>query len=96
MGAGDMGQLVTSEHVCAGGEYGKDTCEIDIGGAAWYLDERMSSRATIYAVTNAGGEVCDGTVPGVFTRITHHLVWLNGVTGGAVGSGVTGKLVLEV
>ena len=81
-----MADILTGEHVCAGGESGKDTCEIDIGGAVWYDDDGSS---TVYALTNAGGELCDGTIPGVYTRVSYHLKWLYEVTGGAVGSSVT-------
>jgi len=63
------------EHLCAGGELGKDSCKGDSGGP---LVGRQSDSQPweLVGVVSAGTKVCGRGAPGLFTRVTNYLDWI--------------------
>uniref|UniRef100_A0A0A9YLH9 Venom protease n=2 Tax=Lygus hesperus TaxID=30085 RepID=A0A0A9YLH9_LYGHE len=64
---------IDSNHICAGGEAGKDSCRGDSGGPLMFKNDTTYFLIGVVAFGSACG--IEGS-PGVYTRITSHLDWL--------------------
>ncbi|XP_049961612.1 serine protease persephone-like [Schistocerca serialis cubense] len=69
-------QGMDSSVICAGDPQGKtDTCDGDSGSP---LVTGSSAPYTAVGVTSVGPRPCGGALPGVYTRVSTHLGWLEG------------------
>ncbi|XP_049961613.1 serine protease persephone-like [Schistocerca serialis cubense] len=69
-------QGMDSSVICAGDPQGKtDTCVGDSGAP---LVTGSSAPYTAVGVTSVGPRPCGGALPGVYTRVSTHLGWLEG------------------
>ena len=67
--------ILVQEHVCAGGELKKDSCNGDSGGP---LQTRRGENGAhvLVGVVSAGTKKCGIGAPGIFTRITNYVQWI--------------------
>ena len=63
------------EHICAGGEDGKDSCRGDSGGPLIGRDGDDNPYILV-GVVSTGTTTCGIGVPGIFTRVTHYRDWI--------------------
>jgi len=63
------------EHLCAGGERGKDSCKGDSGGPLVGRQSEVQPWELV-GVVSAGTKVCGRGAPGLFTRVTNYLDWI--------------------
>ncbi|KAF0313610.1 Melanization protease 1 [Amphibalanus amphitrite] len=71
-----LGGLLGPRQMCAGGEPGRDVCFGD-SGAPLVADPGAGELApTLVGLVAYGARLCDGAVPGVFTRVSSYLNWI--------------------
>ena len=63
------------EHICAGGELGKDSCKGDSGGPLIGRNGEVSPYVLV-GVVAAGTKTCGIGAPAIFTRVTHYMGWI--------------------
>ncbi|KAF6200045.1 hypothetical protein GE061_006345 [Apolygus lucorum] len=66
---------IDSSHICAGAEAGKDSCRGDSGGPLMIKNDKNKAFYLI-GVVSFGASCGQPGAPGVYTRITSHLSWL--------------------
>lgn len=71
---GGVSLTITNRQLCAG-RGGADTCSGDSGGPIHYLDQR-SDRYYLAGVTSFGFECGNAQFPGVYTRVSSYLNWI--------------------
>ncbi|XP_076229384.1 venom protease-like [Nomia melanderi] len=69
--------IIGEWQLCAG-EPGKDTCHGDSGGPLMILNQDYNCMYSIIGVTSFGG-ICGSIIPGVYTRVSNYLSWIEGV-----------------
>jgi len=67
--------LSLKEHMCAGGEYGKDSCNGDSGGPLISRESRLSPYMLI-GVVSGGTIYCGIGGPGIYNRISNYRQWI--------------------
>lgn len=77
---------LTGGQLCAGemnpaSAPAQDTCRGDSGGPLIY---RADGRAWLVGITSYGSERCASGIPGVYTRVSHYLGWIERTSGGAL------------
>ncbi|KAI9584631.1 hypothetical protein GQX74_006526 [Glossina fuscipes] len=73
------GVQLGSTQLCAGGEFGKDTCAGDSGGPLMYFD-RKHSRWVTYGVVSYGFTRCGvAGHPAVYTKVAAYSDWIHSV-----------------
>lgn len=65
--------------ICARGELGTDSCKGDSGGPLMYIDE--NSAYNLIGITSFGTTKCDSSVPGIYTKVTEFMDWIQDVAG---------------
>ena len=71
---------ILSGMICAGvPEGGKDTCQGDSGGPAIWTDSDL--RSYLIGITSWGIGCAQPNLPGVYTRVTEYLDWIDDNTG---------------
>ena len=63
------------EHLCAGGEEGKDSCNGDSGGSLIGRDGE-DNPYILLGVVSAGTKICGSGTPAIFTRVAHYREWI--------------------
>jgi secreted trypsin-like serine protease len=64
---------ITQNHLCAGGELNRDTCDGDSGGPLMRFDTKW----ILEGVTSFGDSRCGREdLPGVYTRVNMYLDWV--------------------
>ena len=69
------GNIMPDQHLCAGGEEGKDSCKGDSGGPLMAREDDISPWQ-IVGVVSGGTKRCGIGAPGIFTRVTHYDQWI--------------------
>jgi len=69
------GNIKPSQHLCAGGEPGKDSCKGDSGGPLMAREDDISPWQLV-GVVSGGTSRCGIGAPGIFTRVTHYDQWI--------------------
>lgn len=69
------GNLKKDQHLCAGGEQGKDSCKGDSGGPLMAREDELSPW-TLVGVVSGGTARCGIGAPGIFTRVTQYDQWI--------------------
>jgi len=69
------GNIMPSQHLCAGGEKGKDSCKGDSGGPLMARQDDISPWQ-IVGVVSGGTKICGIGAPGIFTRVTQYDQWI--------------------
>ena len=66
---------INENHLCAGGEAGKDSCNGDSGGP---LVARRNSDApmNLIGVVSSGTRICGKGQPGIYTRVINYISWI--------------------
>ena len=64
-----------AEHICAGGEQGKDSCKGDSGGPLVGQDSEVSPYMLV-GVVSAGTRTCGIGAPAIFTRVANYRGWI--------------------
>ena len=71
---------VDGTHLCAGGERGKDSCSGDSGGGLFSdmtegtVEEER--RWEVVGIVSYGTNKCGNGTPGVYTRVSQYLEWI--------------------
>ena len=68
-------RISLAEHVCAGGEEGKDSCKGDSGGPLVGQDSEVSPYVLV-GVVSAGTRTCGIGAPAIYTRVAHYRDWI--------------------
>ena len=63
------------EHLCAGGERGKDNCYGDSGGPLVGRDTSLEP-LTLIGVVSGGSRRCGMGTPAIYTRVSHYRNWI--------------------
>ena len=63
------------EHLCAGGERGKDSCNGDSGGPLVGRDTSLEP-LTLIGVVSGGSRRCGMGTPAIYTRVSHYRNWI--------------------
>lgn len=71
---GEVYDNMVPSKLCAGAEAGKDTCQGDSGGS---LVANVDGYSYAYGVVSYGKGCGQGGVPGVYTRVTSFLDWID-------------------
>jgi len=72
----DVGDdILKDEHICAGGEIGKDSCNGDSGGPLLGRDDDTAPYALV-GIVSGGTSRCGTGAPGIFTRVAHYREWI--------------------
>ncbi|XP_076668881.1 chymotrypsin-2 [Andrena cerasifolii] len=76
----DCGRIwdITDKHVCTAAGYGRDACQGDSGGPLIVLQLGVPLQIGIVSYGDAG---CPSNKPGVFSRITGYIDWIEQITG---------------
>ncbi|XP_050433648.1 venom protease-like isoform X2 [Adelges cooleyi] len=61
--------------ICAG-EDGKDTCQGDSGGPLQIVDPKYKCMYSLIGVTSFGKLCGESNAPGVYTRVSHYVSWI--------------------
>jgi len=69
------GNIMLEQHLCAGGEEGKDSCKGDSGGPLIAREDDISPWLLI-GVVSGGTSRCGIGAPGIFTRVTNYDQWI--------------------
>ena len=69
---------VTDKHVCTAAGYGRDACQGDSGGPLIVVQSGVYLQIGIVSYGDAG---CPSSKPGVFSRVTGYIDWIEEVTG---------------
>ena len=69
------GNILPAQHLCAGGEEGRDSCKGDSGGPLMAREDDISPWQ-IVGVVSGGTKTCGIGAPGIFTRVTHYDQWI--------------------
>ena len=69
------GNILPGQHLCAGGEPGRDSCKGDSGGPLMARVDDISPWQ-IVGVVSGGTKRCGIGAPGIFTRVTHYDQWI--------------------
>ena len=70
------GAVITSKHICAGGELGRDSCAGDSGGPLM-VTTPTGPPYSIIGVVSFGAVRCgEGGIPSVNTRVSEYLNWI--------------------
>ncbi|XP_055545848.1 serine protease snake-like [Wyeomyia smithii] len=73
---------VLPSQICAGElDGGKDTCEGDSGGPLQVRSKNMSCQYDIVGITSIGGVCGTARKPGVYTRVSYFLQWIESIMG---------------
>ena len=91
--------IILDSHLCAGfPEGGVDTCVADSGGPIFLSD---GEGGFLQLGITSAGEGCAGTFPGVYTRISSYIEWIDENTGSSLyfaqfgdGEGFSSEVVL--
>jgi len=84
---------VTDNMICAGvPEGGKDSCQGDSGGPL-FVD--VGGKLTQFGIVSWGAGCAKKGAPGVYTRISNYLGWINTTTGGALGENMAEQVALS-
>ena len=71
-----LGKTMTSPHLCAGGEVGKDSCNGDSGGPLVKADRDDGAFYQI-GIVSFGASLCGGSdMPAVYARVAEFLPWI--------------------
>jgi len=73
-----FGKLIPEDsQICAGGDYGKDSCKGDSGGPLYY-SQKTAGRNTWYllGLVSFGSKDCGTGKPGVYSRIESFMPWI--------------------
>lgn len=70
-----FGSFMTSDNLCAGGIGSKDACQGDSGGPL--ISKSSTGRFMLAGVTSYGMGCGRNGVPGVYTKISHYVTWIN-------------------
>jgi len=71
--AGD--DILKEEHICAGGESGKDSCNGDSGGPLLGREDDASPYALI-GIVSGGSSRCGTGAPAIYTRVAYYREWI--------------------
>ena len=63
------------EHLCAGGERGKDSCNGDSGGPLVGREDSVGP-FTLIGVVSGGAKRCGRGTPAIYTRVSHYRDWI--------------------
>ena len=74
-GANVGDDILKDEHICAGGEIGKDSCNGDSGGPLLGRDDDTAPYALV-GIVSGGTSRCGTGAPGIFTRVAHYREWI--------------------
>ncbi len=67
---------------------GQDTCQGDSGGPLYFADTINSkSKYIVAGVTSYGYQCAQRNYPGVYTRVSYYLDWINDQTSFTINSG---------
>lgn len=74
---------IIETQMCLGGSGGKDTCQGDSGGPAQIREklevkEHSTNLYTLMGITSFG-ESCATATPGVYTRISSYISWIESI-----------------
>jgi len=87
-----LGRDISSKQICAGDET-YDSCGGDSGGPM-LSSEKNNGRWAVIGITSFGPSICaHSQYPGVYTRVTEYLDWIESKTGGAGGRSVVNRKV---
>ena len=76
---GVNGVPILDQHLCAGGEEGKDSCKGDSGGPLIAVAPDDGGLFYIEGIVSFGRKPCGGkNAPGVYTRVSKYLEWIYG------------------
>ncbi|KZC12871.1 Transmembrane protease serine 3, partial [Dufourea novaeangliae] len=70
--------ITPNKHVCTAAGYGQDACQGDSGGPLIVLERYVPLQIGIVSYGDAN---CPSTEPGVFSRVTGYIDWIQKVTG---------------
>ncbi|XP_018406743.1 PREDICTED: serine protease snake-like [Cyphomyrmex costatus] len=69
---------ITPSMICAGGTL-KDTCQGDSGGPLQILDSESECLFQIIGITSFGQGCATIGIPGVYTKVSHYLSWIENI-----------------
>ena len=72
---------VRDSQICAGGEVGKDSCKGDSGGGLLSRSDISASALRswyLMGVVSFGSRTCGNGKPGIYTRVSHYVGWIQG------------------
>jgi len=74
-GPEDLFHIDPAIQICAGGEEGKDSCNIDSGGPLMVKEKEFG---TVYQIglVSSGTKYCGVGQPGIYTKVTSYLPWI--------------------
>ena len=67
--------ISVGEHLCAGGERGKDSCNGDSGGPLVGREDSVGP-FTLIGVVSGGAKRCGRGTPAIYTRVSHYRDWI--------------------
>ena len=67
--------ISVEEHLCAGGERGKDSCNGDSGGPLVGREDAVGP-LTLIGVVSGGARRCGQGTPAIYTRVSHYRDWI--------------------
>ena len=68
---------------------GKDTCQGDSGGPLYYSDTiNSASKFVLAGITSYGYKCAQAGFPGIYTRVSYYIDWINDQTNYNVNTGL--------